>query len=258
MPVRALIIDDEPLARMRIRDLLASDPRVEVVGEARHGREAVAAIRHKKPGLVFLDVQMPGLDGFEVVREVGAERMPHIIFVTAYDQYALQAFEVHALDYLLKPFDEERFRTALDRALRYIPLEDRADEMAAKLKELLHSTKSGVPSSYPDRFLVKSRGRIQFLRPGDVEWAEAAGNYVILHSGREEHVLRETMKDFERKLDPRLFIRIHRSSIVNLDAVRELQPLFHGEYAVLLKSGGRLTLSRTYRQKFQKAFRSSL
>ncbi len=245
---RVLIADDEPLGRARIRMLLADEPWVEIVGETADGPSTVAAIEKFQPELVFLDIQMPGGSGFDVIETVGAARMPFVIFVTAFDRYALRAFDVHALDYLLKPFDRGRFRDALARARERI--EHRVDtDLERKLLALVNDLKPGPQPL--ERFVIKSGGRVFFLRARDIEWIEAAGNYVKLHVGPETHVFRETMNSIESKLDPAVFFRIHRSHIVNIERVRELQPWFNGEYVVFLTSGTRLTLSRGYREKLQ-------
>lgn len=247
MKIRALIVDDEPLARRRLRTLLRAEPDVEVAGECGDGRRAVAAILEKKPDLVFLDVQMPVVDGFGVVETVGAARMPVVVFVTAYDTYALKAFEVHALDYLLKPFDRERFRKTLDRVRAQISGQ-RNGQPERHLLALLKELKNGAKP--PERLVVRTAGRIFFLPIAEIDWIEAAGNYVRLHAGKETHLVRETMLTIERRLDPQRFLRIHRSTIVNLERVRELQPAFRGDYAVLLRDGARLTLSRNYHEQF--------
>jgi two-component system LytT family response regulator len=247
--LRALIVDDEPLARERVRTLLAAEPDVVVAGECGSGGEAVAAILMDRPDLVFLDVQMPELDGFGVlerVREAGAE-LPAVVFVTAYDAHALRAFEVHALDYLLKPFDRERFTRALARAREALARRE-ADGLDERLATLL-AARSARP--YATRLAVKSGGRVRLVKAEEVDWIEAASNYVRLHVGGERHLLRETMAALEARLDPERFVRIHRSTIVNLDRVRELEPYFHGDYVVKLHDGRRLTLSRTYRERLE-------
>jgi two-component system LytT family response regulator len=245
--IQALIVDDERLARKRIRSLLKNERDVEVVGECADGAEALAAIRKQSPDLVFLDVQMPEMDGFQVLQEVGGDRMPAVVFVTAYDKYALRAFEVHALDYLLKPFDEDRFGEALRRAKEQV-LGGSNGELHGRLIALIEHLRSG--ERYVDRLLVKASGRVLFLKTEDIDWIEAAGNYVRLHVGKESHLLRETMNTIETRLDPAHFLRIHRSTIVNLDRIKEMQPWFSGEYVVLLKDGTELRLSRGYRDKF--------
>jgi two-component system, LytTR family, response regulator len=246
--IRTLIVDDEPLARERVRALLAEETDVEVVGECRDGQEAVEAIRREAPDLVFLDVQIPEVDGFGVIERVGVDKIPVIVFVTAYDQYALQAFEVHAVDYLLKPFDQDRFQKALARARQSVQLR-RGGDVNERLVALLEDLKT--PQGHLERLVVKSSGRLFFLRAEEIDWIESSGNYVSLHVGPESHLLRETMNGIETKLDPARFIRIHRTAIVNIDRIRELQPLFHGEYDVVLRTGTTLTLSRGYRDRLQ-------
>jgi two-component system LytT family response regulator len=245
--IRTLIADDEPLARERIRMLLAAEDWIELVGEAVDGLQAIDAIQRLRPDLVFLDIQMPGATGFEVIEAIGAEQMPFVVFVTAYDQYALKAFDVHAIDYLLKPFDKERFQAGLARARQQ--LERRSTgELERRLLELVQDLK---PASRMERFVIKSSGRVFFLRAEEIDWIEAAGNYVKLHVGNEAHLFRETMNALEARLNMDTFYRIHRSHIVNIERVRELQPWFNGEYVVFLKDGTRLTLSRGYREKLQ-------
>ena len=247
-PIRTLIVDDEPLARERMRTLLGSETDVEVVGEARDGLEAVETILGQSPDLVFLDVQMPGVDGFGVINAIGADRMPTVIFITAYDEYALRAFEVHALDYLLKPFGRERFRETLKHARASLERR-RAGDLGRRLLALVNDIKPEAPKL--DRLVVKSGGRVFFLRTDDLDWIEAAGNYVRLHLGEEAHLFRETMTRMEARLDTRRFVRIHRSRIVNTERIKELQPWFNGEYVVVLRNGMRLPLSRGYRDKLQ-------
>lgn len=241
MTIRAVIVDDEPLARERIRSLIGQEPDVEVVGEAGDGTSAVDLVRRAKPDLMFLDVQMPGLDGFGVLQALEGAVPPAVVFVTAYDQYALQAFDVHALDYLLKPFNGRRFKKAMQRART-----DLARDSGPEVNERLLSLLEGLRSDRrpPERIVLKSAGRVSFLKVDEVDWVEAEGNYVRLHVGPNSHLLRETMKNIEGRLDPDRFIRIHRSTIVNTDRIKELHPLFHGEYAVILRDGTRLTASR--------------
>ena len=245
---RVLIADDEPLARERLRMLLGTEDWVEIAGECHTGADAVAAIQKLRPDLVFLDVQMPGATGFDVIQQVGVAEMPPVVFVTAYDRYALRAFDVHALDYLLKPFDRERFQQALARARQHLQRKD-AGELERRLLELVQDLRSSPPR--PERFVIKSGGRVFFVRAEEIDWIEAAGNYVKLHVGNEAHLLRETMNSLEAQLDPDVFYRIHRCHIVNIERVKELQPWFNGEYVVFLRSGARLTLSRGYREKLQ-------
>ena len=251
MPTKVLVVDDEPLARQRILDLLKEEEDLEVIGQARNGQEAVEKIEAEKPDLVFLDVQMPEVDGFGVIRALGAENMPHVIFVTAYDQYALQAFEVNALDYLLKPFDQERFYVALARAREQLNRQQ-DDTISHQIRRLLEDVRP--EDGTVDRLIIKSEGRIFFIKTGDIDWVEAAGNYVTLHVGGEDYLMRETMAGMEEKLDPKQFIRIHRSHIVNIESIKEIKPWFNGEYHVDLKDGTQLTLSRKYRQNFKDYF----
>jgi two-component system LytT family response regulator len=246
--LKTLIVDDEPLARERVTTLLQGEEGIELLGECRDGLEAIAAVQQLQPDLVFLDVQMPGADGFQVINAVGADKMPMVIFVTAYDQHALRAFEVRALDYLLKPFDRDRFREALGRARRHIEQQETGD-LGRRLLALVKDLRPAAPKT--DRLVVKSGGRLFFLRTDEIDWVEAAGNYVRLHVGPASHLLRETMNAIEGRLDPEKFFRIHRSRIVNMERIQELQPWLNGEYAVLLRTGTRLTLSRGYREKLQ-------
>ena len=244
MTLRTLIVDDEPLARERVRMMLGMHDDVAVIGEVGDGQQAIDAIRQERPDLVFLDVQMPSVDGFGVLRALEGEIMPYVVFVTAYDQYALRAFEVHALDYVLKPFNAERFSQALQRARAAI---SRRDDVEGSVdKDRLRSLVASLTAEQREkqRIVVKSSGRVFFVKVDDIDWIEAEGNYVRLHMGAQSHLLRETMKGMESVLDTSQFIRIHRSTIVNADRIRELQPLFHGEYAVILRDGTRLVASR--------------
>jgi two-component system LytT family response regulator len=246
MKIRTLIVDDEPLGRERIRALLAGDSEIEIAGECADGKRAIGAIEQMRPDLVFLDVQMPEVDGFGVVEAVAGETMPAIIFVTAYDRYAVQAFEVHALDYLLKSFDRERFQAALQRAKEEIR-RSRAGVINERLAGLLEDLQA--KRKYLTRLVVKTAGRIVFLRVEEIDWVEAADNYVKVHAGRETYLIRETLQSLAGRLDPAKFLRIHRSTVVNLDRISELRPIFHGDYQVKLTDGTELTLSRNYREK---------
>ena len=246
--IRAMVVDDETMARERIVSLLQQEKDIEVIGQCADGAQAVHAIHDQQPDLVFLDVQMPACDGFGVIRQVGAERMPAVVFTTAYDEYALRAFEVHALDYLLKPFGRERFQQSLEHARASVESR-RAGDLGKRLMALVHDVKP-EPQRL-DRLVVKSGGRVYFLRTDDMVWIEAAGNYVRLHMAVDSHLFRETMNGMEARLDPQRFVRIHRSRIVNSDRIKELQPWFNGEYVVVLQDGTRLTLSRGYREKLQ-------
>jgi two-component system LytT family response regulator len=245
MSIRTVIVDDEPLSRDRMLALLAEEPDIEVIAQCDDGEAAIATIARTNPDLVFLDVQMPEKNGFEVLQEV--PQAPAVIFVTAYDQYALQAFEVHALDFLLKPFDRKRLRNAVERAREQI-LRQRTGELRERLAALLDDLK-GNEDRYVDRLVVKADGRVFFIKVDEVDWVEAAANYVRLHTRSGSHLIRETMTTIEARLDPKKFLRIHRSAIVRIDAIQELQPLFHGDYAVLLRSGKRLAASRGYRDR---------
>jgi two-component system LytT family response regulator len=247
--IRTLIVDDEPLARERVRSLAADQPGLEVVGEASDGDQAVAAILGLQPDLVFLDIQMPGRTGFEVIQEVGADRMPAVVFVTAYDQYALKAFDVHAVDYLLKPFDRERFEAAVDRARKHLEAAD-GGALKTQLMQLVRDLQPAAAAKQ-DRLVVKSGGRLFFLRTDEIDWIEAAGNYVRIHVGKDAHLLRETMNSIEGRLDQKMFLRIHRSRMVNMERVKELHPWFNGDYAVILRDGTKLMLSRGYRERLQ-------
>jgi two-component system LytT family response regulator len=249
-PIRALLVDDEPLAREMLREMLKDDADVEIIGECVNGSEAVQAIKAQTPELIFLDVQMPEVGGFEVLESLKPGPLPHIIFVTAYDQYAVRAFEVHALDYLLKPFDRERFEASWRRAKAQI-LRERNGGLDQRILALLEELKAG--SKYLERLVIKSGGRIFFLETDEIDWIEAEGNYVSVHSSKKTHLLRETISSLEAQLDPKKFVRIHRSSIVKIDRIQELQPWFHGEYKVMLLDGTQLTLSRNYREKLQEA-----
>ena len=256
-PLRVLVVDDEPLARHGVRALLERDPELRVVGEAADGREAVDAILSARPDLVFLDVQMPEMDGFGVLREVGADRMPAVVFVTAFDRFALRAFDVAAVDYLLKPFDDERFALAVARAKRLTRGGGDADELGRRLVDLLEARASAeagsVAPAFASRLMVKSASRTIFLRVEEIDWIEADDYYAKLHVGPKSHLLRETMASLEQRLDPGRFFRVHRSAIVNLDRVREMQPLFRGEHVLILQDGTRLKLSRGRLDKLEAA-----
>ena len=243
--IKVLIVDDEPIARRRIRRQIENNADFEITGECKNGLEAVLTIQEQKPDLVFLDVQMPEMDGFSVLETISAQKeaMPAVIFVTAYDRYAIKAFEVNAVDYLLKPFDDERFQKALNRAQAQIQ-NNNTNERLLDLLETLKKT----PQKYIERLAIKSAGRIFFLMVEEIDWIESADNYVRLHVGRESHLLRETVNGLEKKLDPDRFLRIRRSTIVNIKQIKELHPLFNGEYAIILKNGNELTSSRRYRK----------
>jgi two-component system LytT family response regulator len=251
MTIRTLIVDDEPLARERIRTLLEAEVDVEIVGECGDGRSAAAAILEREPDLVFLDVQMPEMDGFAALQAVGGRTAPVIVFVTAYDEYALKAFEVHALDYLLKPFDRARFLSALRRAKKRLRA-DRDGELAEGIESLLEEVRASGRDRWLDQLVVKSRGRIFFVRTEELERVTAAGNYVELHVGGESHLIRGTMKGLERRLDPSRFARVHRSHIVNLRRIREIHPWFNGDYRIVLAGGDEITTGAAYRERMRR------
>lgn len=250
--MRVLIVDDEPLARQRLKDLLAEAPDMALVGECRNGNEAIAAIGSERPDLVLLDVQMPGQDGFGVLRALPPGHAPAVIFVTAHREFAVQAFEANALDYLLKPFDRERFRTSLARARdrrRTVP-SSLDSELLARL-ESLALPKPATP--YVTRLVAKVGWRMRFLQVEDIDYLTAEGNYVAVHVGKQSHLTRETMAALEEKLDPKQFLRAHRSLIVRLDRIEEVEPLPPGEYVFILRDGTRLTSGRSYRAQVQRA-----
>lgn len=249
MKIRAIIADDEPPARDRIRHLLQSQADVEIVAECGSGPDTIAAVQEHTPDLLFLDVQMPGCDGFGVLSALSAQSLPLVIFTTAYDEHALKAFEAHALDYLLKPFKPARFLDAVDRVRRQLENQN-AERATQSLLELLR--KQSAP--HLTRLAVKSGDKVIFVKATDIECIESAGNYVVVHAGGEQHVLRETLTDLESQLNPLQFLRISRSAIVNLNFVRELQPLFKGDHAVILQSGKSVPMTRGLRE-VEKALR---
>jgi two-component system LytT family response regulator len=249
MTIRALIVDDEPPARELIRTLLREEPDVEVVGECGDGRSAVAAIERLSPDLIFLDVQMPRLDGFGVLAALPAERWPLVVFVTAYDLHAVRAFEVHALDYLLKPFEYDRLRQAVRRARAELSENDSPSQQTRLLAFLEDQQRR---SQTWDRLAVREDRRVTFLRPDEIAWIEAEGNYLRLHAGRKSYLLRETMNAAEARLASKKFLRLSRSVLVNLERVREWQPLFHGDSVVILEDGTRLTVTRVYRESLDR------
>ena len=246
MSIRTIIVDDVDLARERIKILLA-DAEIEIVAECANGREAIQAIMSLKPELVFLDIQMPLISGFEVVETIGVEEMPAVIFVTAYDEFALRAFEINAVDYLLKPFDEARLKKAVARARREIQRQTPDGEIEEKLRRLLKEVRT--EPKYPKRIPVKSARDTTLLLTGEIEWISAAGHYLELHAGGKTYLIREQLSRLEAKLDPEQFIRIHRSTIVNLDSIKSLHPLFNGDHIIILKNGQKLNSSRTYHEK---------
>lgn len=246
IPLRVMVVDDEPLARTRIKRMLENMSAIEIVGECSNGREATEQIPKIRPDVLLLDVQMPEMDGFEVLKALNSN-FPYVIFVTAYDQYALRAFEVFALDYLLKPFNEGRLERAITRAREQIELKSNAnftDQISKLVNELKQKT-------HLDRLVMKDERKIWFVPVNNIDWIEAEGKYVNVHVGRDSHLLRESLTALENKLNPKFFARIHRSSIVNVQRIKELQPWFHGDYRVILNNGTELILSRTYRKRFQ-------
>lgn len=246
MTIRTIIVDDVDLARERIRILL-DDTEFEIVAECANGREAIKAISSLNPDLVFLDIQMPKIGGFEVVETIGVEEMPAVIFVTAYDEFALRAFEINAVDYLLKPFDEERLKRAVARARREIGRELPAGDMEEKLRRLLKEVRP--EQKYLKRLAVRSARHTILVLTEEIDWINSAGHYLELHAGDEKHLIREQLSRLEAKLDPEKFVRIHRSIIVNLDSIKALHPLFNGDHVVVLKNGQKINSSRTYHEK---------
>lgn len=245
MKMRILIVDDEAPGRQRIASLLEKEPDCEVLGECASGPEALEFMKKQMPDLLFLDIQMPEMDGFALLRRLPADRWPVVIFVTAYDQHALKAFEVHALDYLLKPFKQERFREAVQHARA--ALENKQTGSSSKrLAELLAETKPHSP--FLTRVAVKTEGRVIFVKTEQIDWIESAGNYAVLHAGKDAHVIRESLTALETDLSPNQFLKISRSAIINLDRVKELQPMFNGEHVVVLQNGKQLPMTRGLRE----------
>lgn len=247
--LRVLIVDDEPLARERLRGMLRSESSVEIVGECASGTEAIAAIKSAPIDLIFLDMQMPGCDGMQVLAGIGEDSRPAVIFATAHEQFAVDAFEVQAVDYLLKPFDRERFQTALRRAQEYLQMR-RAGHLGQKLEGMLADTAGS--SKKTERLTVKADGRLVFLKSEEIIWVEAADNYAVLHLVTGRLMLRETMSALEARLGSASFARVNRSAIVHLDQIKELQPAMHGDYTVLLRDGTKLPLSRNLRGKLDR------
>jgi two-component system, LytTR family, response regulator len=245
MKIKTLLIDDEPLARERIRSLLRQETDFEIAGECGTGIEALEAIKRERPDLVFLDIQMPGMSGFDVLRGLDRDHLPMVIFVTAYDQHALKAFEVHALDYLLKPFKQSRFKQTVERVRETIAARQ-GNATPAGLLELLGHLKPA--REYLTRIAVRNGDRVLFVKSEHIDYIESAGNYVVIHAGKENHVVRETLTALEEQLDPKRFLRISRSTMVNADQIRELQPLFKGEHVVVLQNGKQLTMTRGVRE----------
>lgn len=258
--IRTLIVEDESVARQTIRLLLENDPEILVVGECATGGAAVQCIRRESPDLLFLDVQMPGLNGFDVLKSIDQHSLPAVIFTTAFDQYAVKAFEVHALDYLLKPFDDERFHSALAHAKRTI-LEEKVGEVSQQLLDLLErfspggrpAVQSADSHRYLSRFMIRSGGRVTIVDVGDVEWIQAEGNYISVHAGSKSHLLRKKISSLEEQLDPSRFARIHRSTIIRTDLIKSMKPLFNGDHSITMVDGREFTMSRTYRDSVLRA-----
>ena len=251
-PVRALLVDDEPLALANLRVALDSQPDFQVVGEASDGREAVRIARALDPDVLFLDIQMPDMDGFAVLRELCSEDLPAVIFVTAFDRHAIRAFEVHALDYLLKPFDDARFDECARRAVRHVRGQQYGDSriaLEALLREMsiTAAERTGAGAAWAARILVRDRDRMFFVATTDVDWFQAAGNYVRLHVGDQQHLIRSTITELQQRLDPQRFVRIHRSVILNLARLRQVQLWIGGDYLAILNDGQKLKVSRTHR-----------
>jgi two-component system LytT family response regulator len=247
MSIRVLLSDDEALARERLRSMLEAEADMEVVAECADGKSAIATIKREKPDLVFLDIQMPEVDGFGVVSALRNGNMPLTIFVTAYDRYAMKAFEVHALDYLLKPVSQERLKEALDHARRQLQQPASEGMFQKRVLEMLGEMDSRHQNA-PQRIVIKADGEIVCLKPQEIDWAESAGNYVCLHVGPATHILRETITSLENRLGQNQFLRVHRSTLVNVDRIKTLRPSLYGDYSILLRDGTKLTLSRGFRE----------
>ncbi|MEZ5426450.1 MAG: LytTR family DNA-binding domain-containing protein [Pyrinomonadaceae bacterium] len=257
--IKTLIADDENPARKRLRELLVERSEFEIVGECSSGEETIKAVAAKAPDLVFLDIHLQDMNGFEVLEDLSRrENLPLIVFVTAYDQYAIRAFEFHALDYLLKPFDDERFAETLDYAVSRIKhggiekLSQKISGLIADFKRDQERTPSGAQAEYQNRLVLRSAGKIAFIETRDIDWISAEGYYVSIRVGGKSHLMRESLKNLERILDPRIFLRIHRSTIVNIKRIKELHSHFHGEFFVILKDGKRFKLSRGYRENAER------
>jgi two-component system, LytTR family, response regulator len=244
--IRVVIVDDESPARRKIQRFLSTEPDFEVIAQASTGLEAVNIITQEKPDLLFLDVQMPGLDGFAVIEALDIQPLPEIVFTTAFDQFALRAFEIHALDYLLKPFEQARFKSVLEHAKQRLQ-QSRSDDLTEKMNHLLAELRGR--STYAERLLVNSGNRAILLTVTQIDWIEAAKNYVNLHVGKQDYLMRGTIEGFYQKLNPSRFLRVNRSHIVNLESIKELQPWFHGEYKIILKDGKEISWSRRYMDK---------
>lgn len=239
--IKTVIADDEPRARERVRHLLKEDNEIDVIAECENGAETIQVLTEKKPDLIFLDIQMPEYDGFEVIREVSENALPKIVFTTAYNQYALKAFEVHAVDYLLKPYDTERFYEAVDEVKNVS-----AAESNGNLDELLETL--DLQEEKPDKIMVKEEGKIFFLDTDEIDWIESAGNYIKLITPERQYMIRETMTNITEKLSSHTFFRVHRSTIVNIDKVKIIEPWFHGDYQITMYNGKKLSMSRNYKE----------
>jgi two-component system LytT family response regulator len=248
MKLPALIVDDEPLARERLRTLLAAEPDFEVIGECVNGREAVAAVKKQRPDLLFLDIQMPELDGFQTLAQLESP-LPAVVFVTAFDEHAVKAFEVHALDYLLKPFKPARLRAAIARAREQLAAKKSGgDDTAQRILALLEERAVATKTEYLARIAVRDPDKVHFVKTAAIDWSEASGNYLVLHAGKENHVLRETLTSLEGQLSPKDFFRLNRSALVNVDRVHHVEPAFNDEHIVVLTDGTKLTLTRGLRE----------
>ena len=247
MKLTALIVDDEPLARERLRTLLATEPDLEVIGECVNGREAVAAVKRQRPDLLFLDIQMPELDGFQTLAQLPPP-LPIVIFVTAFDEHAVKAFEVHALDYLLKPFKPARLKAAVARAREQFAKKSDGDENTRRILQLIEERAAGAATQFLARIAVRDRDKVRFVKTAEIDWIEASGNYLVLHAGKENHVLRETLTSLEAQLSPKEFFRINRSALVHVDRIHHVEPAFNDEHIVILADGTKLTLTRGLRE----------
>ncbi|MDD8016977.1 MAG: LytTR family DNA-binding domain-containing protein [Bacteroidota bacterium] len=254
--IRAIIVDDEPLAREKVELFVRDEADIEVVAVCGNGPDAVEAYHKYKPNLFFLDIQMPQMNGFDVLQQLTTNPFPAIIFITAFDEFALRAFEFHALDYLLKPFNQERFRFAVNRAREILTSTSQSEISMEQIKVLLDAYQK--KSVLMERLIVKTNGKIIFLKVNEIEWLEAAGNYIKLHVWNEEHLIRDTMNSIETQLDPGKFVRIHRSTIVNVEQIKEMVPWFNGEYKITLKSNAQVFLSRGFKDNFNKLLGKNL
>lgn len=252
MKIRTLIIDDMDLARERIQRVLSLDTEIEIIGECVDGKQAVETIERLEPDLVFLDIQMPEMSGFEVLENIKVKKMPIVIFVTAYDEFALRAFEFHAFDYLLKPFEIERMQSTIARTKEL--LKNKTSDFNQRLSDLLKTFKES--RNYMKRMAIKSRGKTVFLMVDEIDYIVSDGNYLYIHAGKQNHLIRASLQYFETKLDPEKFVRIHRSTIVNFNSIKEMHPLFNGDQLIIMKDNKELNLSRKYRDKLNNLLES--